>query len=254
MIFLLETSARIIPVVRLLIALIPFAVVVFIFYRWQLKPVSLFIALARMVLQLGGIGFLLTYIFDANLSWPTILVMLVMVSAAGWIALRTAPRINLTLYMVAIISLFVAGSITLLVVTQGVLQTTPWYNPKELIPLAGMTFANSMNSISLGVDRLASELKHGKSYVDARNIAYKASLIPITNSFLAVGLVSLPGMMTGQILSGVTPLIAIRYQIMIMLLIFGTSGMASALFLSLLRNRLYLVHEAQGEITSDSSV
>ena len=123
----------------------------------------------------------------------------------------------------------------MLFVTQGVLVLKPWYLPQLMVPLAGMIFANSMNSISLAVERLNAEIDRNVSYEEARNIALQASLIPIINSLFAVGLVSLPGMMTGQILSGVSPLIAVRYQIMVMCMIFGSSGISAACFLLLVR-------------------
>tara|TARA_B100000029_G_C17550720_1_gene950023 strand:- start:537 stop:872 length:336 start_codon:yes stop_codon:yes gene_type:complete len=104
-----------------------------------------------------------------------------------------------------------------------------------MIPIAGMIFASSMNGISLAAERLNAELDRGVNYNIARGIALKASLIPITNSLFAVGLVSLPGMMTGQILSGISPLIAVRYQIMVMCMIFGSVGLSSFLFLVLIK-------------------
>ncbi|MGV6852163.1 MAG: ABC transporter permease, partial [bacterium] len=106
-----------------------------------------------------------------------------------------------------------------------------WMTPQYIIPLAGMFFASSMNSISVSAERFQHEIKHLQTIIEARNHAFNAGLISITNSLFAVGLVSLPGMMTGQILSGVSPLIAVRYQIAIMALIFAASGISSALFL-----------------------
>jgi putative ABC transport system permease protein len=88
-----------------------------------------------------------------------------------------------------------------------------------------------MNSISLSGERLEAEIKLGVPYEQAKKVALRAALIPITNMLLAVGLVSLPGMMTGQILSGVSPLIAVRYQIMVMCMIFGSSGISAAVFI-----------------------
>jgi len=99
-----------------------------------------------------------------------------------------------------------------------------------------MVFANAMNSLSLSAERFSAEMKINPDYRKARNIAFNASLIPNINSLFAVGLVSLPGMMTGQILSGVDPLIAARYQIMVMCMIFGAAGLSSAIFLMLIRN------------------
>ena len=107
-----------------------------------------------------------------------------------------------------------------------------------MIPIAGMIFSNSMTTISLAAERFYSEYQHQPDYLSCRNIAYQAALIPIFQFLLAVGLVSLPGMMTGQILSGVSPLVAARYQIMVMLMIFGSSGISAAIFLSLLKNHL----------------
>lgn len=105
-----------------------------------------------------------------------------------------------------------------------------------MIPLAGMIFANAMNSVSLAGERLMAEINRNISYEQARIIALQASLIPITNSLFAVGLVSLPGMKTGQILSGVSPFIAARYQIMVMCMMFASAGISSTIFLALVRS------------------
>jgi len=116
----------------------------------------------------------------------------------------------------------------------GVLHLTPWYEAKFLIPLSGMIFANAMNSVSIAAERFESEMveKNG-NYIQARAVSYKAAFIPTINALFAVGLVSLPGMMTGQILSGIDPLIAVRYQMMVMLMILGSSGISVAIYLSL---------------------
>jgi putative ABC transport system permease protein len=100
-----------------------------------------------------------------------------------------------------------------------------------------MYFANTMNAISLAAERYHSELHNHQPENKARLSAFHASMIPQINSLLAVGIVALPGMMTGQILSGVSPLIAVRYQIMIMAMILGTTGMGAALMLWLLSRR-----------------
>jgi putative ABC transport system permease protein len=98
-----------------------------------------------------------------------------------------------------------------------------------------MIFANSMNAVSISAERFENENERGYSYREARATSYKAALIPIINSLFAVGLVSLPGMMTGQILSGVDPLIAVRYQMMVMLMILGSAGISVAIYLLLLK-------------------
>ena len=107
-----------------------------------------------------------------------------------------------------------------------------------MIPLAGMSFASSMNGVSLAAERLKAEMDRDVDYFEARGIALSAALIPITNSLFAVGLVSLPGMMTGQILSGISPLIAVRYQIMVMCMIFSAVGLSSSFFLILIKKKM----------------
>lgn len=94
-----------------------------------------------------------------------------------------------------------------------------------------MIFSNSMNSVSIAAERFSSELSAGLNRVEARRKAFDAALIPLVNSLLAVDLVSLPGMMTGQVLAGVSPLIAARYQILVMCMLFGSSGIAAACYL-----------------------
>ena len=135
-----------------------------------------------------------------------------------------------------LLSVAAGGGLTLAIITQGVLQLDPWYSPRTLIPLAGMIFSNCMNSTSLAVERFYAELERDESYIDCRRKGLEAALIPITNSLFAVGLVSIPGMMTGQVLSGVEPLIAARYQIMVMCMMFASSGLSASMCLHLLKN------------------
>jgi len=191
-----------------------------------------------MLGQLLIIGYFLTFIFETSSGWMVISVLAIMVFTASWIALRTAKTYRNVLYLKALGSIFLGGSLVLVVITQGVLHFDPWYSPRYLIPLAGMIFAASMNSVSLAAERFVSEIQSGNTYSIARSHALKIALIPITNSLFAVGLVSLPGMMTGQILSGVSPLIAVRYQVMVMCMIFASSGISAACFLALIKTHL----------------
>jgi putative ABC transport system permease protein len=110
-----------------------------------------------------------------------------------------------------------------------------------MIPLAGMIFATAMTSISLAGERVQSELMQGKSYENASKVAFNTSMIPNINAMFAVGLVSLPGMMTGQILSGVSPFIAARYQIMVMCMLFAAAGISAFIFLNFAKKQLLLV-------------
>lgn len=231
----MNNSIQIIPVFNLALSFIPVLIVIMIHYQWSHGHRNALYAVSRMLLQLLMIGYFLTYIFDSSNAWVVLTVLSIMVCVASWIALRTVREKQLLLYRKALVSIVIGGGTTLALITQMVLDLTPWYWPTYFIPLAGMIFANCMNSISLAADRLEAEISRNIGYAQARNIAFRASLIPITNSLFAVGLVSIPGMMTGQILSGVSPLIAARYQIMVMCMVYGAAGISSACFLALIK-------------------
>ena len=216
-------------------SLIPALLVLLIISRWSLSVAHSVYALMRMLTQLALVGYALTYIFDSQDSILILLILFIMCFASSWIALGTIASQRLTLYKYAFLAIALGGGITLLLITQGTLSISPWYAPHTIIPIAGMIFANAMNSVSLAAERLHAELQDKGCYIQARNIAFQTAMIPVINSLFAVGLVSLPGMMTGQILSGVSPFIAARYQVMVMAMIFGSSGLATALYLSFVK-------------------
>jgi len=228
-------SVEVIPLGNLALAFGPVLVVVAVFYKWSLNAPNALYALARMLLQLSLIGYFLVYLFESDDAVLIIAVLAVMVFVSSWITLRTIKIQRRKLYLSALLSIAFGGGITLLLITEWVLDLTPWYWPRYMIPLAGMIFANAINSVSLAAERFMAETQRGLSYDEARRIAFHAAMIPVINSLFAVGLVSLPGMMTGQILSGISPLIAARYQIMVMCMIFGSAGIATACFLVLIK-------------------
>lgn len=220
---------------NLAIAFIPVVIVLWIIWKWQLGFKNSVHAVLRMLLQLLLIGYVLAFLFKTDSSLVVIGALSIMLFSSSWIAIHSIRLPKRLLYTQSVLSIILSGGFVLTLISQGVLNLKPWYLPNYLIPLAGMIFANAMNSISIAGERLQAELDREVSFDIARNIAMRASLIPITNSLFAVGLVSLPGMMTGQILSGVEPVIAARYQIMVMCMIFGAAGIASALFLTLVK-------------------
>lgn len=233
----MNTSVQVISNFQLTLAFIPVVVVLLMMLHWSLKAGFAVYALIRMLIQLLLVGYVLTTVFAAEQSWVVMLVMLIMVSAASWIALGTVQAQRRQLYPLAFVSILLGGGLTLMLVTQSVIGLSPWFEPRYMIPLAGMIFANAMNSISLAAERLSAELARNIDYLSARNEAFQAAFIPTINSMLAVGLVSLPGMMTGQILSGVSPITAAHYQIVVMCMIFGGSGLSIILFLWLAKAR-----------------
>ena len=235
----MNTSIYTISLLDLLWVMIPVAIVIVIYMRWTQDRTTLFYALFRMLIQLILIGYVLTYIFNSDSSYLVILILSIMLVAASVIALRPLQKKNKNLYLYAFISIFVGGIFTLMMVVFGVLDLNPWYEPSFLIPLAGLIFANAMNAVSISAERFETDTQRESDYIEGRATSYKAALIPIINSLFAVGLVSLPGMMTGQILSGVDPLIAVRYQMMVMLMILGSAGISVASYLVLMdRNRV----------------
>ncbi len=238
----MSQTIQTIPLLNLSLAFIPALFTIGILFKWSLNSGNALYAVLRMLVQLLLIGYFLSYIFESDNAYIILLILIVMVVASSWIALGTVAEKRLQLYKQALLAIAVGGGITLVLITQGVLLLDPWYSSQSMIPIAGMIFANAMTSVSLAAERLNAEISRNVPYGEARNIALQSSLIPVINSLFAVGLVSLPGMMTGQILSGVSPLIAARYQIMVMCMILGSAGIATAYFLVLVKP----VFEKQG--------
>ena len=232
------TSVTAIPIASLLIGFAPVALLIFIMWRWRLNALQSIYANGRMLIQLLLIGYVLTYIFETDEPTLVVLVVFFMIVMAAWIAMRPLTDRGVKPYTVIFIALGVSGLGVLIIVTQIILELPRWYEPRFVIPLAGMVFANSMNTISLAGERFHVECQRGEEYLSARNAAIEAAMIPQVNALLAVGLVSLPGMMTGQILSGIEPLTAARYQIMVMCMIFSTAGLSAVLYIALRKRNL----------------
>jgi putative ABC transport system permease protein len=220
--------------------LIPIILVCAIYIAWQGKPSEILMAAVRMLIQLIAVGYVLISIFENPSPWISAGIVSIMLLVAAWIAIRPV-RHHKGYLSAAIIALACSVGLHLAISLVLVLKADSWFHPQLLIPLAGMYFANTMNAISLAAERYHSELHNDQAEDKARLSAFHASMIPQINSLLAVGIVALPGMMTGQILSGVSPLIAVRYQIMIMAMILGTAGMGAALMLWLLSRRKELI-------------
>ena len=228
-------SIQTIPLTNLALAFIPVLFVIGILFNWRLDAYNAIYALVRMLAQLLMIGFFLTTLFSSQSAGLIVSILALMIMISSWIALGSIKKHRGQLYSKALLAMALGSGSTLFVISVGVIELHPWYEPRFLIPLGGMIFANAMNSMSLAAERLESEISRNRRYDHARTIAFNAALIPIINSLFAVGLVSLPGMMTGQILSGVSPFIAARYQIMVMCMVFASSGLTTACFLVLIK-------------------
>jgi putative ABC transport system permease protein len=195
---------------------------------------SLAIASLRMVVQLLLIGFVLEWLFGQENPLIILAISLVMASVAGISAVnRTSSRFA-GVYWNSLLSVMVASALVTGVAVGGIIQVEPWYDPQYLIPLLGMVLGNTLNGISLGLDRFMEGLNSQRNQIETllalganrweaahkqMREAIRIGMIPTINSMMVMGLVSLPGMMTGQILAGANPIDAVRYQIVIVFMI-----------------------------------
>lgn len=217
--------------------LLPLSLVGFFYFRWVGKKSEIALATLRMSLQLLVIGYVLTSLFTSNSMALLIALVVVMVISASLIVRRNIRHKDIKTFTLILGAITLAGSLNLAWVLWGVLDLENPFEPRFVIPLAGMIYANAMNAISLCAERYEKEKEYGLVHEKARAIAFKASMMPQINSFLAVGFVSLPGMMTGQILSGIDPLVAVRYQIVVMAMILSSGAMSNIFYLSTLNSR-----------------
>ena len=227
-------------------AAVPTLIVLGILWRWRAGVGTAAYATARMLAQLLLIGYVLVYIFAAGEPSIVLAVLGVMLLVASWISIRPVAEKTPRVYGRALVAIAVPGLLVLTLVSQVVIAIEPWFEPRYLVPIAGMVFSGAMNAVSLAGERAMAEADRGTNYRETRRIALQAALIPITNSLFAVGLVALPGMMTGQILSGVSPLVAAKYQIVVMLMLFGVAGLSASTFIALHRPALEELAREQG--------
>ncbi len=221
-----------IPLANLMLGFIPVIILIGIMYFWGLKISNSIYANFRMLIQLLLIGYVLTFIFETDEPIIITLVVLFMILMSAWIAMRPLKESGIYPFIVIFLSLALSGLAVLFLISQFIVDLPRWFEPSFVVPIAGMIFANSMNTVSLAGERFFIEKDRGEDYEGSRKIALETSLIPQVNALFAVGLVSLPGMMTGQILSGIEPLMAARYQIMVMCMIFSTAGLSAVTYMS----------------------
>ena len=221
-----------IPLANLMLGFIPVIILIGIMYFWGLKITNSIYANFRMLIQLLLIGYILTFIFETDEPIIITLVVLFMILMSAWIAMRPLKESGIYPFIVIFLSLALSGLAVLFLISQFIVDLPRWFEPSFVVPIAGMIFANSMNTVSLAGERFFIEKDRGEDYEGSRKIALETALIPQINALFAVGLVSLPGMMTGQILSGIEPFMAARYQIMVMCMIFSTAGLSAITYMS----------------------
>jgi putative ABC transport system permease protein len=239
---------ELIPIENLSYMILPLIVIWYFYYKWIGNSTEIVYATIRMVTQLLAIGYVLIYLFNNNSWYVGFLVLFMMILMSSFIVLRNIEKKNKRIFFIIFTTIAVGGGINLYLVIKFVLELTPFYEPRYVIPLAGMLYSNCMNAVSIVAERFEQEIKKS-NYEEAKKISFKASMIPKVNTLLAVGLVSLPGMMTGQILSGVDPLVAVRYQIVVMAMIMGSAGISVILYLRFMKKEYYNTQKTKTTIS-----
>jgi putative ABC transport system permease protein len=235
------------------LALLLVAVVIGVSFRQRLGlERDLGVGTLRAVVQLYLVGFVLAWVFDRARWWWVLLILAVMAAIATQAAVSRLKRPPPGAHAIAALALSLSTAGILAYVIGVVVQVRPWWTPQYLIPIGGMILGNAMTSASLAGDRLHADLKNRAAEVEARlalgfsgreavepmaRAALRAAMLPTINGMMTVGVVQLPGMMTGQVLAGASPLVAVEYQLVVVLMLAAATAIASLLFVRMTTTR-----------------
>lgn len=215
---------------------------------------DLAVGTVRTFVQLFALGYALKLVFRLDSVWLVLGVFSIMVTFAAITIRGRIKERRVAFFWPTLASMAISYSIISILVVGVVVGARPWWKPQYFIPLAGMVVGNSMTASAIALDRLIGDLRKRRDEVEmmlclgatgaeasreAVRDALYAGMIPSINSMMAVGLVFIPGMMTGQILAGADPLEAIRYQIVVMVMLVGSTGLATLLLVHLVRRRCF---------------
>lgn len=207
----------------------------------------------RLIIQLVLLGLVLHQIFALSHWAPVLGLGLVMTVIAGWSAVSRVQLRFDGIRWTAVFAVWASSWTSTGVAVLLIVRPEPWFSPQVLIPLLGMVLGNSLTGISLGLDRFLSELKNQRAEIETMLAlgatrteatsklvasATSAAMIPILNTMSVAGIVSIPGMMTGQLLAGASPLQAVKYQIMIMFIIAAAISLGVLISLQITRQKL----------------
>ena len=208
----------------------------------------------RTVVQLLLIGYILEWVFAVNRWYVVVLLMAVMTLIAGHVSSGRSALKYPGMAIDGLISVWISAWLMTAFGMFAVMRMDPWYDPTFAIPLLGIILGNVLTGVALGLERVTDELQTRRDQIEmllglgatrweafrmAARPAVVAALIPVINALSVVGIVSLPGVMTGQVLAGVSPEQAIRYQIVIMFLIAAASALGTVLAVLLAYRRLF---------------
>jgi len=205
----------------------------------------------RTFAQLFIIGYVLKYIFAVNSAYIVLLVFTGMILFAAYTIKGRVKEKGVPYFMPTFLSMFASYMLVTITVTALVIQVEPWYKPQYFIPLGGMVIGNSMSAIAISLERIFADIRkrrdeielylslganHREATEGITRDAIKAGMIPSINAMMAVGIVFLPGMMTGQILAGADPILSIKYQIVVMLMLVGSTAIGSIIIAYIARS------------------
>jgi len=208
----------------------------------------------RTFSQLFLMGYVLTYILKTTNLFLTLGIFIVMVVSAMFIIKGRVKEKQIPYIIPTFLTMFISYLATTLFVSVLVIGITPWWEPRYFIPAGGMVIGNSMSALAISLERLFRDMRQQKELVEMKlslGATYReasadifrngvtAGMIPSINAMMGVGLVFIPGMMSGQILSGTDPLIAIRYQIVVMLMLVGSTAVSSVIVMIIVRRRCF---------------
>lgn len=214
----------------------------------------LLIAAARTIAQLLLVGLALHWVFSLRRWYLVLALAAVMAAVAGVAAVRRTERRFPGIWLDSLLAMGLSSWLITGIALVGIVDVDPWFHPQYAVPLLGMILGNTLNGISLGLGRLGDELVARRGEVEGilalggsrweavrrpLRTAVTTGMVPIINSMMVVGIVSLPGMMTGQLLAGVDPVQAVRYQVVIMFLIAAGTALGTVTVTLLAYRRLF---------------
>lgn len=239
----------------LMISLVFIVFSLFLIKRWRLElEKTLLIGTIRSFAQLTLMGYVLTWFFKQEHWSFMVMLLFIMILIASYEGSRRQKQHIPHFFSAMLIALMGSAIFVLGTILFFILDVEPWYSPYAAIPIGGMIIGNGLNSSSLTANRFVGEMKHREREIEtllalgatpkeavyeAMKVSIHSALIPNINGMMTVGLVQIPGVMTGQILAGIDPIIAVRYQIMIMYMWFTSSTLANLILLSLVYRQYF---------------
>lgn len=236
-------------------------IIIVILLSWRLRlqlTKTLLMAAVRTVVQLSFIGLILAWIFAREQWYEVLVILTIMTLIAGSAAKNRVKRHYKGLFTDTLLAVSASGILVTAIAIVMILQVQPWYTPQFVIPILGLILGNSLTAISLTSNQLINAFHEQQGRIemmlslsarpfeavhDPIRSAIINGMTPTLNSMLVVGIVSLPGMMTGQILAGADPTQAVRYQIVTMFLICVSSMLGCTISALLIYRRFFNKHK-----------